>query len=106
MSHGESKVELSQAELKHVCQVEQKGKRSSGFGDTAAHLHLALTSLAPSGSTLSPPHFRLRRSPANAAASTTLAVALSACLAPSPSSFLLTELSAFIILCVSASPLC
>ena len=30
MSHGESKVELSQAELKHVCQVEQKGKRLSG----------------------------------------------------------------------------
>lgn len=61
MSHGESKVELSQAELKHVCQVEQKDKRSSGFGGTAAHLHLALTSLAPSGSPLSPPHFRLRQ---------------------------------------------
>lgn len=43
MSHGESKVELSQARLKHVCQVEQKGKRLSG---RETHLH---------ASTLPPP---------------------------------------------------
>lgn len=43
MSHGESKVEPSQAELKHVCQVEQKGKRLSGWEThphTSTSLHL------------------------------------------------------------------
>lgn len=62
MSHGESKVELSQARLKHVCQVEQKGKRLSGRESHPAHLHLTLTSPALSGSPLSPSHFRLRHS--------------------------------------------
>lgn len=31
MSHSESKVELSQVELKHVCQVKQKSKCLSGW---------------------------------------------------------------------------
>lgn len=44
MSHNESKVGLSQAELKQVCQVKQKGIRLSGRETHIALLHLSLTS--------------------------------------------------------------
>lgn len=60
MSHGECKVELSQAQLRHVYQVEQKGKCLSGREDSPANHHLTMTSPSLSGSPHSPSHFLLR----------------------------------------------
>lgn len=94
MSHGESKVELSQAKLKHVCQVEQEGKRLSG-STLAWPPPLRLTSLTPS--------FQSQTCSDTSTISKTQTIALSFCLTPSPSSLLFTEPSSFVILCVAAS---
>lgn len=71
-------------------------------GDSPTRVHLTPTSPRLTSLTPSFPSQTLRDT---ASVSTTLTSALSLCLTLSPSSFLLTELSSFIILSVSAFPL-